>query len=30
MYDFSSGIAAGQKFPSGVLGFNPFDATVLI
>ena len=30
MYDFSSGIAAGEKFPSGVLGFKPFDPTVLI
>jgi hypothetical protein len=30
MYDFSSGIAAGEKFPSGVLGFEPFDPTVLI
>jgi hypothetical protein len=30
MYDFSSRIAAGEKFPSGVLGFKPFDPTVLI
>jgi hypothetical protein len=30
MYDFSSRIAAGEKFPSGVLGFEPFDPTVLI
>jgi hypothetical protein len=30
MYDFSSGIASGEKFPSGVLGFKPFDPTVLI
>jgi hypothetical protein len=29
-YDFSSRIAAGEKFPSGVLGFKPFDPTVLI
>jgi|GEM_PF-903251 hypothetical protein len=30
MYDFSRRIAAGEKFPSGVLGFKPFDPTVLI
>jgi hypothetical protein len=30
MNDFSSRIAAGEKFPSGVLGFKPFDPTVLI
>jgi hypothetical protein len=30
MYDFSSRIAAGEKFPSGVLGFKPSDSTVLI
>jgi hypothetical protein len=30
MYDFSSRIAAGEKFPSGVLGFKPFDPTILI
>jgi hypothetical protein len=27
MYDFSRRIAAGEKFPSGVLGFKPFDPT---
>ena len=30
MYDFSSSIATSQKFPSSVLGFKPFDPTVLI
>jgi len=30
MYDFASGIAPGEKFPSLALGFKPLDPTVLI
>jgi len=30
MYYFSSRIAAGEKFPSGVFGFKPLYPTVLV
>ena len=30
MYDFASGIAPGEKFPSLALGFKPLDPTVLV